>query len=58
MVIDPRGVGGGTSYGCREEADDIARSLNEAFALGRKSVARIDRKRIGLLVKAIKTPKR
>lgn len=30
MVIRPNGVGYGISYGCKEEADELAFMLNEA----------------------------
>ena len=37
MVVDPNESAGGTVYGNKEDADEIAEMLNEAFELGRKS---------------------
>jgi hypothetical protein len=34
LIIDPDGIAGGTSYGDKEEADDLAQELNRAFHLG------------------------
>lgn len=33
-VIDPDGLGGDTSYGDKEDADEVAEKLNGAFCLG------------------------
>lgn len=34
MVVGPDGCGGGTSYGDKDEAEEIADMLNEAYAKG------------------------
>lgn len=35
-VVDPDGVAGGTSYGDRDEAEELAGWLNEAYARGKE----------------------